>query len=217
MNKKTSAAAAKKNVMASTVIANGAPSSSGASVAPILPDMIPCRASVGSEMMLAAIAGERMPDSDHIVCIIPFARGNCFSDTIIAYDVSKAEAWNAPNIALKMIRINRFHNCSVWVIIINASKMLRQPFAKSTAIIVRLRSCRSAHAPAIGAPKTVGKAKKRLTIESAMANSGFCSGSGYNVCVNQIVTEKKVSAEPNTEIDWVNQTIRKVRKPLGGA
>jgi hypothetical protein len=28
--------------------------------------------------------------------------------------------------------------------------------------------------------------------------------------------EKKVKALPKTEIDWVIQTIKKVRKPLGG-
>ena len=64
-------------------------------------------------------------------------------------------------------------------IIINvAINTLRQPFRKSVTIIVRLRSCRSAHAPAIGAPKMMGIPAERLTDANAKASSGFCSGRG---------------------------------------
>ena len=44
----------------------------------------------GKAMMNAARAGEMMPDSDQVVCIMPFARGSSRSGTSIAYDASNA-------------------------------------------------------------------------------------------------------------------------------
>jgi len=138
----------------------------------------PCRANAGTEMRMAAAAGERTLESDHMVCIMPLARGNCGSGTSMAYDVSNDDMWNAPKVEYNVERMSSIHSCSELVASSVTSTRLRQPLAKSIAIIVRLRSCRSAHAPASGAPNTAGNANASPLAASANASAGFCSGSG---------------------------------------
>ena len=53
-------------------------------------ELRPARRGAGSAMMKAASAGETMPDSDQVVCIMPLALGSRPSGTSIAYDASKA-------------------------------------------------------------------------------------------------------------------------------
>src|SRR5689334_14557933 len=91
-----------------------------------------------------------------------------------------------------------------WCVAIRISvSTLVQPLAKSIAIMVRLRSCRSTKARALGAPKITGTANERFSADSAQASWAFCDESGYNTVVSQMVMAKAVSALPTTETDWV--------------
>src|SRR5688500_10752065 len=114
-----------------------------------------------------------------------------------------------------VITIN-IHNCNVPVNMRTAASKLIRPAATSATIIVCLRSWRSAHAPAIGAPNTIGTAPAIPMAERAKASSAFCSGCGYNVCVTQITLAKKVSAVPMTDTDCDTHAARKVLNPFGG-
>jgi hypothetical protein len=79
-------AAQTKKVAASMAITKGVPSrisvkgASGLAVA----------ARAGNAMIKVASAGEMMPDSDQVVCIMPLALGSRLSGTNIAYDASNA-------------------------------------------------------------------------------------------------------------------------------
>ena len=105
---------------------------------------------------MAAMPGDRIPDSDQMVCIMPLARGNCFSGTSMAYEVSNAAPWKVlgDGEAGPRWRIN-IQSCSVWVSI-RYQQEAEAAMVKSVAIIVRLRSWRSAQAPAMGAMEDVG-------------------------------------------------------------
>ena len=98
--------------------------------------------------MPAAMAGERIPESDHIVCIMPLARGNCFSGTSMAYDVSKAAPWKVLGIAISTMISSNIQSCRLRVAMRLIRTRLSTPFGVSAVIMVRLRSWRSAQAPA---------------------------------------------------------------------
>ncbi len=124
------------------------------------------------------MAGERMPDREKMVCIMPLARGNCASGTSIATDVSKAALWKAPVRAASRTRVTSDQRLRLPAARSSSITRESSPEAQSMISMVRLRSWRSAQAPARGAPKTMGRAKARLIRARAKASSGRCSGRG---------------------------------------
>ena len=84
------------NEATSARIANGMPLSRPASQWRNGPSGAPRRASTGSEISTAAAAGERMPLSAQIDCIMPLARGRRCGLTSMATEASNEARWNAP-------------------------------------------------------------------------------------------------------------------------
>jgi len=132
-----------------------------------------------NRMRMAAAAGERTLDSDHMVCIMPLARGNWCSGTSMAYDVSNDDMWNAPNVRTASQIVSSIHNCSVWV-----EQQRGQQHAQAAVGKIHRHHRALAVVPvgpraASGAPKHGWQRETRVRMpKSLKASAGFCSAQG---------------------------------------